>query len=73
MELKKVKKCPMLNSGRIVSDVTSAERRGVFGDLQRRGKSMWVMRGFEFPLSLSLSLSLFQSWSSGLRVSFAFF
>ena len=36
----KVKKSPMLNSGRVVirargqSDVTSAERREVFGDLR---------------------------------------
>ena len=54
------------------SDVTSAERRGVFGDLRisrflQRGEvesqcGWCVVLSFDPPLSLSLSLS--QSWSS---------
>ena len=67
------------------SDVTSAERRGAFGDLRL---SCFLQSGEEesqSPLSLSLSLSLYiyiyiyiykyisQNWSSSLRVSSVFF
>ena len=63
----------MLTSGRIVRLTRMrsircyecGEERGVWWftaqslpSRRRRGKSMWVMRGFEFRLSLSLSLSL---------------
>ena len=64
------------------SDVTSAERRGVFGDLRlsrflQSGKEKsqygWcVVSSFAY-LPLSLSLSLSQRWSSSLRSSFFFF
>ena len=60
----------------------SAESRGMFGDLQlcrliqsREEESQCdccMVLSFS-NLSLSLSLSLSQSWSSGLRMSFAFF
>ena len=67
----------MLSSGRVVRLTCMrsircyecGEERGVWWftasllpSKRRRGKSVWVMRGFKFPLSLSLSLSLSQSW-----------
>ena len=60
------------------SDVTSAERRGMFGDLrlsyffqsgEEESQCGWCMvSSFTF-----LCFSVSQRWSSGLRVSFAFF
>ena len=70
----------MLNSGRIVGLTRTrsircygnGEERGIrrftgesLPSKRRRVKLMWEMRGFEFRLRLSLSLSLI--WSSGLR------
>ena len=72
MELKKIEKCLMLNSGRILRLIRTqsircyecGEERGVWWfttwsllSKRRRGKSMWVMRGLEcHPQPLSLSL-----------------
>ena len=61
-------------------DVTSAERRKVFDDLrlsrllqsgEEERQCGWCMV-FDASLSLSLSLSHTQNWSSSLRVSFSF-
>ena len=62
------------------SDVTSEERRGIFGDLrlsrflqsgEEENQCGWCMVSI-FP-NLSLYISISQSWSSSLRISFAFF
>ena len=83
MELKKIEKCPMLNSGRILRLIRTqsircykcGEERGVWWfttwsllSKRRRGKSIWVMRGFEFRLSLSLSLSELEFLVCGCRL-----
>ena len=57
------------------SDVTGAEMRGVLviyglvaSSKRRRGKSMWVIRGFEFRLSLLPPLPQLEFWSADCRL-----
>ena len=98
MELKSRKKCPMLNSGRIVGLMHMQSircygcKRGegcsvIYRSLPskwRRGRSMWVMLGFEFHLCLSLiqlefwsadcllpSFDLLSCWEIGLLYHFS--
>ena len=78
MELKIEKKYPILNCGRIVgltrtrSDVTVAERRGMYGDLrvslslqsgEEESQCEWCVVSIFAPLSLSLSPPLSLSLS----------